>query len=174
MVETGLGGRLDSTNVVRPFLSVITPIGFDHVEYLGYTITVDRRPRRAGSSSPESGRDRSARPGGARDADLDIAAQRRSPRMHDRSRLHVIFRTPRPIGLTISGLGINMKDVELALAGPFQHENAAIALAALEALRATDGVWMKPQIRRGLRRSDLAGTLRRGAAPPAGDPGLRA
>src|SRR6202041_4175866 len=38
VVETGLGGRLDSTNVVTPMLSVITPIGFDHMEYLGYTI----------------------------------------------------------------------------------------------------------------------------------------
>ena len=38
VVETGLGGRLDSTNVVQPILSVITPIGFDHMEYLGYTI----------------------------------------------------------------------------------------------------------------------------------------
>src|SRR5262249_23640572 len=38
VIETGLGGRLDSTNVVHPMLSVITPIGFDHMEYLGYTI----------------------------------------------------------------------------------------------------------------------------------------
>src|SRR5205823_987009 len=38
VVETGLGGRLDSTNVVRPILSVITPIGFDHMERLGYSI----------------------------------------------------------------------------------------------------------------------------------------
>src|SRR5216684_1007546 len=39
VVETGLGGRLDSTNVLQPLLSVITPIGFDHMEHLGYTIT---------------------------------------------------------------------------------------------------------------------------------------
>ena len=38
VIETGLGGRLDSTNVVTPILSVITPIGFDHMEYLGHTI----------------------------------------------------------------------------------------------------------------------------------------
>src|ERR1700731_2563319 len=38
VIETGLGGRLDSTNVVRPMLSVITPIGFDHMDRLGYTI----------------------------------------------------------------------------------------------------------------------------------------
>src|SRR5579875_3895045 len=39
VIETGLGGRLDSTHVVRPLLSVITPIGFDHMDRLGYTLT---------------------------------------------------------------------------------------------------------------------------------------
>src|SRR5215472_761431 len=38
VIETGLGGRLDSTNVVMPILSVITPIGFDHMDRLGHTI----------------------------------------------------------------------------------------------------------------------------------------
>src|ERR1700689_3828867 len=38
VIETGLGGRLDSTNVLHPLLSVITPIGFDHMDRLGYTI----------------------------------------------------------------------------------------------------------------------------------------
>ena len=38
VVETGLGGRLDSTNVLTPLLSVITNIGFDHTEFLGNTL----------------------------------------------------------------------------------------------------------------------------------------
>ncbi len=36
--ETGLGGRLDATNIVRPEASVITPIGWDHMEWLGHTL----------------------------------------------------------------------------------------------------------------------------------------
>jgi dihydrofolate synthase/folylpolyglutamate synthase len=36
--ETGLGGRLDATNVVTPLVSVITNIGFDHTQYLGDTL----------------------------------------------------------------------------------------------------------------------------------------
>jgi len=36
--ETGLGGRLDATNVITPVLSVITPIGMDHMQYLGDSI----------------------------------------------------------------------------------------------------------------------------------------
>lgn len=38
VIETGLGGRLDSTNIVKPALAVITNIGFDHMEYLGDTL----------------------------------------------------------------------------------------------------------------------------------------
>lgn len=38
VVETGLGGRLDSTNVITPELSVITNIGFDHMQFLGNTL----------------------------------------------------------------------------------------------------------------------------------------
>ena len=39
VVEVGLGGRLDSTNVLTPALSVITNIGLDHTEFLGNTLT---------------------------------------------------------------------------------------------------------------------------------------
>lgn len=38
IIEVGLGGRLDSTNIITPEVSVITNIGFDHVEFLGDTL----------------------------------------------------------------------------------------------------------------------------------------
>ena len=38
VVETGLGGRLDSTNVIMPILGIITNIGLEHCEHLGYTL----------------------------------------------------------------------------------------------------------------------------------------
>jgi dihydrofolate synthase / folylpolyglutamate synthase len=38
VLEVGMGGRLDATNVVHPMASLITPIGFDHTEYLGNTL----------------------------------------------------------------------------------------------------------------------------------------
>lgn len=38
VLEVGMGGRLDATNVVRPLAALITPIGFDHTEYLGNTL----------------------------------------------------------------------------------------------------------------------------------------
>ena len=39
ILEVGLGGRLDATNVVEPVISVITDIGIDHTEFLGHTLT---------------------------------------------------------------------------------------------------------------------------------------
>ena len=39
VIEVGLGGRLDCTNIIQPDLSVITNISFDHVQFLGHTLT---------------------------------------------------------------------------------------------------------------------------------------
>lgn len=39
IIETGMGGRLDSTNVITPLLSIITNIGYDHMDFLGNTLT---------------------------------------------------------------------------------------------------------------------------------------
>jgi dihydrofolate synthase / folylpolyglutamate synthase len=39
VIETGMGGRLDATNILRPLVSVITSIGLDHTEYLGNTLS---------------------------------------------------------------------------------------------------------------------------------------
>ncbi len=45
VVEVGLGGRLDATNLCDPILSLITPIGFDHQEYLGDTLAAIAREK---------------------------------------------------------------------------------------------------------------------------------
>jgi dihydrofolate synthase/folylpolyglutamate synthase len=42
VLEVGMGGRLDATNVVKPLAAVITPIGLDHTEFLGSTGAKDR------------------------------------------------------------------------------------------------------------------------------------
>lgn len=51
VVEVGLGGRLDSTNIITPLLSVITNIGFDHTEFLGNTLA-DIAREKAGIIKP--------------------------------------------------------------------------------------------------------------------------
>ena len=53
LLETGLGGRLDATNVVeRPLLSVISPVSIDHVHYLGETVA-EIAAEKAGILRPE-------------------------------------------------------------------------------------------------------------------------
>ena len=150
VIETGLGGRLDSTNVVQPLLSVITPIGFDHMDRLGYTISA--------IAGEKGGIIKAAVPVvvGARDADArltlgTIAAQRQSPLfMIDRE---FSYRSHAPAHrLDYHGLSLTLEGLELSLAGPFQHENAAIAVAALEGLRALGWAISEDAIRRGLRR----------------------
>lgn len=148
VIETGLGGRLDSTNVVHPLLSVITPIGFDHMDRLGYTIAAiagekggiikEGVPVVIGARDPE-----------ARLVLASIASQRHSPAlMADRD---FSYRSHAPAHrLDYHGLGLNLENVELGLAGPFQHENAAIALAAAEAMRAGGWTLTEAAIRRGL------------------------
>ena len=172
VIETGLGGRLDSTNVVHPLLSVITPIGFDHMDRLGYTIAAiagekggiikEGVPVVIGARDPE-----------ARLVLTSIASQRHSAAfMIDRE---YSYRSHAPAHrLDYHGLGLKLDGVELALAGPFQHENAAIALAAADAMRAEG--WSIPEeaIRRGPARDVVAGPLRRRDARAAGDTRLRA
>lgn len=45
LIETGLGGRLDSTNVVDPVAAGVTSIGWDHMEYLGHTLDAIAREK---------------------------------------------------------------------------------------------------------------------------------
>jgi dihydrofolate synthase/folylpolyglutamate synthase len=148
VVETGLGGRLDSTNVVTPILSVITPIGFDHMEYLGYTI--------AAIAGEKGGIIKNDVPVviGARDPDArlaltSLAAQRKSAvRLIDRD---FSYKSHAPAHrIDYHGLGLEIPGLEIGLAGPFQHENAAIALASLEALRAQGWRIDEGAIRRGV------------------------
>jgi dihydrofolate synthase/folylpolyglutamate synthase len=149
VVETGLGGRLDSTNVVNPILSVITPIGFDHMEYLGHTISA--------IAGEKGGIIKHGVPVviGAREPDArltltSIAAQRRSAvRLIDRD---FSYQSHTPAHrFDYRGLGLELKDLEIGLAGPFQHENGAIAVAALEALRVQGWRIEEDAIRRGFK-----------------------
>jgi dihydrofolate synthase / folylpolyglutamate synthase len=148
VIETGLGGRLDSTNVVQPLLSVITPIGFDHMERLGYTIRAiaaekggiikQGTPVVIGARDPE-----------ARLTLTSIAAQRQSAAfLVDRE---FSYRSQAPAHrFDYHGLGLDLENVETSLAGPFQHENGAIALATLELLRGQGWPITDNAIRRGL------------------------
>lgn len=53
IIEVGMGGRLDSTNIINPILSVITNIGYDHMQYLGNTLPLIAKEK-AGIIKPKT------------------------------------------------------------------------------------------------------------------------
>ena len=132
IVETGLGGRLDATNLLIPEVSVITAIGFDHMDLLGSTLRSIAREKggiiKRGVPVVTTSQDSEVV------ATLrSIARRRASPFYLSRAVLHLIRdsgqggRSPR-VGTTTLGK-VNLRP---GLAGAHQRENAQLALAALE------------------------------------------
>jgi dihydrofolate synthase/folylpolyglutamate synthase len=140
VLEVGLGGRLDSTNVVRPLASVITSISFDHTRQLGNTlgaIAVEKAGilKRGGEAVV-----------GVRGAE-PLEAIERVGRQR-RARLRIIDRDffpryeppspplerPTPGRVALRTWRRAWGPIELPLLGPHQAENAAIALATLDVL----------------------------------------
>jgi len=132
VVETGLGGRLDATNVVRPLVAGVTSIGIDHVEYLGDTreqIAVEK----AGIFKP-------ATPAAIGERDLDIAdVLADHARQTGASPIVSVWRDSPPcdVGVDESGteftLAIDDERAHLrtSLTGAHQASNAALAVQML-------------------------------------------
>ncbi|MFQ9741073.1 MAG: bifunctional folylpolyglutamate synthase/dihydrofolate synthase [Slackia sp.] len=130
VLEVGLGGRLDSTNVVTPLLSVITPIALDHVAVLGDTIA-EIAAEKAGII--KSGIDVLSYP---QHSDAAAVIEKRA------AELGCTVRTPRfslvdahAEGLTQVFSYDGIEDVHLRLAGVYQPYNAAMAVEAARILR---------------------------------------
>jgi dihydrofolate synthase / folylpolyglutamate synthase len=166
--ETGLGGRLDATNIVTPLASVITNIGIEHSEWLGDTF--DKiATEKAGIIKPGIPVVTAATPGEGLEAIASAARERRAP-------LTVVdaAQAVRP----------PLDCVALPLHGPHQRLNAATALAVVRALADTlpvsEAAW-----RAGLAAVDWPGRMQRvqtasgqivlldGAHNPAGAEALR-
>jgi len=141
VVEVGLGGRFDSTNVCEPRLSVITSISLDHVQQLGNTAAEIAREKAgilkpgreaisgAADPSAEAVVAATARRVGAplRTLDLDFTYCS-EPAFVSAD----VIRRPR---LTYQSATCEMTGLELSLLGEHQAANAAIVVAAVEALR---------------------------------------
>jgi len=132
VIEVGLGGRLDATNVVVPRVAVVTTIGFDHERYLGSTLAAIAAEK-AGIFKPAVPAVVGRVVGEALDVLLGVAAERRSPlRLLGRD-FHAEIRAE---GFDYRGRR-TIRGLRAGLAGRFQVDNAAVALAALE-----DGSWL--------------------------------
>ncbi|MBE0594466.1 MAG: bifunctional folylpolyglutamate synthase/dihydrofolate synthase [Gemmatimonadales bacterium] len=118
VVEVGLGGRLDSTNVLDPLVSAVTSIALEHTEYLGNSLE-SIAVEKAGIAKRD-------RPFviGERDAGL----------------VRLLQALAREVGALPVVVSPSLEyGEELSLAGPHQRRNAAVARAVLEALPAGCG-----------------------------------
>lgn len=115
--ETGLGGRLDATNIVTPLASVITNIGLDHQQWLGPTLA-HIAAEKAGIIKPG----------------LPALSGARAPAARE-----VIARVAREQGthlIEVDGAQEGGELPPLALPGSYQQSNAALAVATVTALQA--------------------------------------
>ena len=145
VVEVGLGGRWDATNVVNADVSVITPVGLDHTDYLGDTLA-EIAGEKAGIIKPREDADDPLTP----NENIVVIAEQ------DPEAMRVILQQAVDVEagvarsgsefaalesriavggqqVNIQGLGGLYEDIFLPLHGEHQAKNAAVALAAVEA-----------------------------------------
>jgi len=151
VIEVGLGGRLDATNILQPLLTVITQIDFDHTDHLGRTleeiaaekagIIKPGTPCVAGPLPPAASRVIYAKGG--------IIPARRNCRVSS------LMMTPIGSYFTLTASGKTL-DLTLPLAGPHQVANACVAAQACLSLQ------MDPTaVIRGLREVQWPGRFQR-------------
>ena len=136
VLETGLGGRLDATNVVRALVSVITSISLDHTQVLGNTLAAIAREKagivKSGGlviSPPQAPEALAV---------LEEVCRAREAELRLGGRDWRWWEEPKADGqtrLAVGGPFTTYHGLEVALRGRHQHLNAATAVAALEALR---------------------------------------
>ncbi len=134
LVETGLGGRLDSTNVVVPRSSGVTSIGYDHMEYLGSTLEEIAREKagifKRGAPAVIGETDPNVRGWLARDAHAAGASDVRVTA--EEMQIAEIDLSPRGTRFRLAALGDECV-VETPLVGRHQAANFAFTLALLDA-----------------------------------------
>jgi len=128
IVEVGLGGRLDATNVVSPAVCCITPIGLDHQEFLGPDLA-SIAAEKAGITKPGVPVV-SARQAPEALAVIAHAATAAGAPLEIEGRDFTL--APEADGLVYRSRDRVLTHLTLGLAGPHQHTNAAVALRALE------------------------------------------
>ncbi|WP_103382945.1 bifunctional folylpolyglutamate synthase/dihydrofolate synthase [Pseudonocardia dioxanivorans] len=135
VVEVGLGGRWDATNVVEGKVAVITPIGLDHAEYLGDDILGIAREK-AGIIKPGAVAVLATQERDVAAVLLERAVEVGAQVAREGAEFGVREREIAVGGqrLELQGLSRSYDDIFLPLHGEHQASNAAIALAAAEAL----------------------------------------
>ena len=133
VIEVGMGGEWDSTNVANADVAVITPIDLDHVEILGPTIR-DIARTKSGIIKPATAVVSAIQRQDAMEEILAACEKNESP-LAVLGRDFEITKTQPGVGgqlVGIRGVAGEYSDIVLPLLGDHQGENAAVALAAVE------------------------------------------
>ncbi|GIF00256.1 bifunctional folylpolyglutamate synthase/dihydrofolate synthase [Paractinoplanes rishiriensis] len=170
VVEVGLGGEDDATNVIEAGVCVLTPIGLDHTEWLGDTIE-DIAWAKAGIIHKGATVVTSLQTEEAMRPILERCAEMGATLAREGSEFGVVERTQAVGGqvLTLQGLGGVYDEIFLPLFGQHQAQNAATALAAVEAFLGAgkDRQLQLDLIREGFAQVDSPGRLERVRSAPA-------
>lgn len=158
VIEVGMGGRLDSTNVVTPVVAVITAISLDHTYVLGDTLAAIAREK-GGIIKPGIPVVSAPQAAEATTVLHEIATQRAAP-LTEVGRDVTVERQ----GHTLSGQSLTIRyrdeppqEIRIRLLGPHQAENAATAYAALR-VADTAGLTVPPEaIRTGFAAAEWPG-----------------
>ncbi len=138
VIEVGMGGEWDATNVVMSQVAVFTPIGLDHMEYLGETIE-EIATTKAGIIKPESHVVVAAQPVEVAKILTERIIEKGAMPYREGVEFAVTERALAVGGqlLTIRGVHGEYKEIFVPLYGAHQAQNASVALAAVEAFAGT-------------------------------------
>jgi dihydrofolate synthase/folylpolyglutamate synthase len=164
VVETGLGGRLDATSALAPRAVAITPISYDHMEYLGDTLT-SIAGEKAGIFKQGVPAAVSRQPAEAMDVIRRRAAELSVPLRIEGE--DFALQETSPGRFAYRGWTREISELTLGLRGAHQVQNAAVAVAALELLALSGVAVTEAAIREGLASARWPGRLEElGGTPP--------
>jgi len=134
VIETGLGGRLDSTNVVTPLVSVITPISYDHMAILGNTLQ-EIAFQKAGIIKQTIPVVSAKQNSEAKAVLQKEAITKQSPIFYIGEHIHYTITSHNPLIFDVVfnhpafGSYKQFEHIQCSLTGDFQAENASVAIA---------------------------------------------
>ncbi len=156
IIETGMGGRLDATNIIRPALSIITNISLEHREYLGNTLS-QIAGEKAGIIKKRIPVITGIRQRKALAVVERIAGEKTAP-LFQMGADFKIRRSP-PGAFSYYGLENVWRNLQTALSGSHQVDNAALVLATCELLNRNNVVISLDNIKKGLSKNIWPGRL---------------
>ena len=154
IIEVGLGGRLDATNVLTPEVAVITDISYDHTEILGDTLE-EIAGEKAGIIKTGIPTVIGLLPKEAEGVIRETCRERRSKLIKLSPKN--FSRRPDSLRFDFSSNGLSLSNFQAALIGNHQIKNCSLALKTIEVLRERGFRLPKTAVRKGLQTTDWPG-----------------